>query len=138
MERMFVQLAGFDAHPLLGLPLNQSKILPGGDRQQQERHGKRRGEKSAQRPSQCPLRPLSGYRGSAGKSRYVAYHQLPSAAPRAEEPSSAVLTRREPRRTRPRRACEVLSASAAEATSGQDVLLKHDAVQPAERQLIRP
>ena len=31
---MLAQFAGLDHHPFFGLPLDQSKILPGGDRQQ--------------------------------------------------------------------------------------------------------
>jgi hypothetical protein len=40
VQRMLAQFADLDHHPLFGLAANQSEILPSGDRQQQQRHGK--------------------------------------------------------------------------------------------------
>ena len=56
IERMFAQFASLDHHPFFGLAPNQPKILPSGDRQQQQRHGKGRGKKPAQGPSRSALR----------------------------------------------------------------------------------
>jgi hypothetical protein len=66
---MLVELAGLDHHPLFGLNLDELKVLPGGERQQQCRDGERRREERAQGPSQPPSRaPPHRLRLVAGSS----------------------------------------------------------------------
>jgi hypothetical protein len=47
IERLLPQLVGPDHYPFFGLTLNPSKILPGSNHEQQQRHRKRGGKKPA-------------------------------------------------------------------------------------------
>jgi hypothetical protein len=68
-ERMLVQLTGPDPQSLLGLDLDKPEVLPGGDRQQQQRYRQRRSEKSSRWPSQPPARTIADRtRPTAGQS----------------------------------------------------------------------
>ena len=57
-KRMFVQLAGLDGDPLFGLELDQAEVLPGGNRQEQQRYGEGRHKQEARRPRKPARRAL--------------------------------------------------------------------------------